>query len=148
MYKRVTVSRFPGIETLVIFCLAASTVLLGVSGFCVTSLSGAGLTGYLLLVHTGLGGLFAVSLAALAVLRAQAYRFGPGSAAGPFSFLQRLCFWGMGLLGLVLILSMVVAMFPVLGTEGQHACVQMHRSAAWGAVLVTVLYGLVSLRRS
>ncbi|QBG48614.1 hypothetical protein EGM51_14830 [Verrucomicrobia bacterium S94] len=73
------------------------------------------LNGFPLLSHTGFGALYAVALVVYAVVRAK--------SGGPW-------FWVLLISGIVLILSVLLAMFPVLGTHGQHTAIVVHRTAA------------------
>jgi hypothetical protein len=93
------------------------------------ALIGLGLTGFLfgwpvsyplnglpLIFHVGLGALYAVALSVWAVLRIK--------SGGT------LWFWVLLINGIVLIISILVAMFPILGTHGQHMAIIIHRGAA------------------
>jgi hypothetical protein len=73
------------------------------------------LDGFPLLSHVGFGAFYAVALLVWAALRARE---------------GNLWFWIILVSGIVLILSVLIAMFPVLGTHGQHTAIVVHRVAA------------------
>ncbi|RKX45606.1 MAG: hypothetical protein DRP64_04470, partial [Verrucomicrobia bacterium] len=90
------------------------------------------LNGFPLLAHVGFGALFAITLTAWALLRAK--------SGG------NLWFWLLEVCGIVLILSILVAMFPILGTHGQHVAIIIHRVAAILS-MVAALAGCIAANR-
>ncbi len=112
-----------------------ATVVLALTGFGGTLWGHLG--GYPLLVHTAAGALFALCLATGALILA-------GSHTAPS--LKSLCFWVLGTSGVALILSVLVAMVPLLGTGAQHAALTVHTVAAVIFVLTAALYAV--LRRT
>ena len=46
----------------------------------------------------------------------------------------------------MLILSVLLAMFPIFGTHGQYVCIQIHRTAAIACVVVAMM-GCVRAQR-
>ncbi len=95
--------------------LAAGVAVLAVTGFVFGWPVRGALGGFPLLLHVAFGGLYAVALLAWALLRART---------------GGLWLWLLVGSGIVLILSVLVAMFPILGTQGQHAAIVLHRMAA------------------
>lgn len=96
---------------------------LGVACMAVLAVTGFGmgwLGGFALLVHAAFGGLYAAVLVLWVLPRAKS---------------GGLWFWMLPLCGIVLILSVLLAMFPILGSEGQQICISVHR---WAAVLTVV----------
>ena len=138
--------RFPRLDALASLGLALTFVLLVLTGF-LRDLVGIGLADWLLLIHVGTGAAFAVVLAALVVFRADAYRLGSGAAPGRFSDGQKVCFWLIALAGLCLILTIAVAMLPVLGTWGQNCIVDVHRYVALAALLAGMVYAYLACVR-
>lgn len=109
-------------------------VLLGVTGIGTFALGRAPMSGWILMLHVGASPTFSIGLA-LVALTWNAHRPRPRGAQG-FLFLFLL------LSGLVVILSGVVPMTPVLGTEGQHFLYLVHRYGAMvtaGAALLHLL---------
>lgn len=108
--------RFPRLDALVGRALCGGMVLAAVTGL----LLAGGITGFVLLLHIVGGAVFAVSLAALVVLRAESHS-GPCCTEGCNIGLcvERVFFWALAVTGLCMILTAVVAMTPLLGTSGQ-----------------------------
>lgn len=90
------------------------------------------LNGFPLLIHVGVGGLYAALLLVWALLRAR-------SGATVW-------FWIMLVSGMVLILSILLAMFPLLGTHGQHIALVLHRWAA-GFSIVAAAMGCLTAKK-
>jgi hypothetical protein len=134
--------RFPRLEKLCAFCLWCSAAVLVVTGFCFASLAGRLLSGYLLLLHTVTGGVFAVTLAGTAVLRGRANMCTcTGDAeAESCGCGRKVCFWVMASSGLALVLSILSAMVPLLGTHGQHLALEVHRYAALLFLLAAIFH--------
>jgi hypothetical protein len=96
------------------------------------------LSGYPLLSHTAAGALFALCLAVLALFKAKQH-------LAPT--IQSACFWLLQLCGVVLILSVLIAMIPLLGTHAQHSAVTLHRLTAIVFVVALALYAFVARKR-
>jgi len=112
---------FPKFEMIVIAAVIVSMAVLTITGFFFGGLTGHPLSGYALLGHTAFGGLYAAALCALVLLRGRSTWF---------TALQKTGFWVLIASGLVLILSILLAMFPIFGTHAQHICIALHRIAA------------------
>ena len=140
--------RFPLFEGLLGCATWVSVLVLAWTGFFRATFKGHALDGYSLLVHVMFGGLFACSLAALAVFRGEAYRFGEDEKSNRYSCIQKLCFWVIVVCGLGLIGSILLSMLRVLGTDGQHLAILVHRYVALVAFLSTVMYAGTFLRRA
>ena len=138
--------RFPRLDALAGLALALTFVVLVLTGF-VRGLVGGAWSDWLLLIHVGTGAAFAVVLAALVVLRADACRLGSGAAPGRFSDAQKVCFWLIALAGLCLILTAAVAMLPLLGTWWQDFIADLHRYAALAALLAGMVYAYLACGR-
>jgi len=50
--------------------------------------------------------------------------------------------WLLLVSGILLILSVLLAMFPIFGTHGQHLCIVIHRIAAIVSIAAAVGYGI------
>jgi hypothetical protein len=97
--------------------LMASLIVLGLTGFLFGWPVSYPLNGFPLLAHVGFGAVYAIALTVWALLRAK-------SNDG------NIWFWITLISGIILILSILVAMFPILGTHGQHLAIVVHRAAA------------------
>jgi len=134
-------SRFPRLERVAVWAFALAFLALAGTGVIGVWLLKIPLEGYLLLAHVSFGGLFTVSLSALIVFRAEASRF-DGKDTG-----KKICFWLMTIAGLALILSAMLPMFPLLGTEGQQWMLKIHEFSTYPALLAAVGYGILGLAR-
>jgi len=111
----------PKIEYWVLTVVLVSAVLQTITGFFFGWFTSHPLSGFALLGHTALGGLYAAALCVLALIR---------SRSSALSVRQKVAVWLVLVSGLALVLSILLAMFPIFGTYGQHICVIVHRIAA------------------
>lgn len=114
--------------------LAYLMMLLGAAGLAATGLgtlffSKTAITGWVLMMHVGCAPLFAVGLAGVALTWA-------GRANG-------LRFWLVVACGLVVLLTGVLPMTPLCGTDGQRLLASVH---LFSALLLTALLALHFLR--
>jgi len=137
-------------------------LVLVVNGFYPSLILGSSISGYWIMLQTTAGGVFAVCLAALAVMWAHNCRLDknywpwltnlirhqPTNAAAPekYELCQKVCFWLIVFLALPLILSITLSMFPLFGTDGQQFLLQLHRYSALLLVLVAVVYIYLMVR--
>jgi hypothetical protein len=113
--------------------LFGSMILLALTGFLFGWPVSYPLDGYPLLSHVGLGALYAAVLTVWVPLRIRSH----GSV----------WLWLMLLCGILLVLSILLAMFPLLGTHGQHVCIVIHRIAAILSLAAAAGYGITTRRR-
>ena len=152
-----------GILRILVYLLALLCfVVLAVTGFYPTLVLGEHISGYLVMVHATFAPIFAVCLAVLAVMWASRCRFAYSDWPWLQRIIQRLtlvksideetpskspglgqkvAFWLIIFLALPLILSIVLSMFPLLGTHWQELLLGMHRYTA----LVFALVGIVHI---
>lgn len=109
----------------VLIFLIASMLVLAATGFLFGWPISYPLNGFPLLSHVGFGALYAVSLTVWALLRAK--------SGG------NVWFWILLLSGIVLIGSVLIAMFPILGTHGQHIAIVVHRIAAVLSIIAATM---------
>ena len=107
-----------------------SFMTLAVTGFLPYFFFGGMVSGYWLIIHVIAGGFFAACAAGLAVLYAERNLFGSGRIAA------KLCFWIIVVLSLAVILSVLLSMFKLFGTDWQKLLLQIH------------LYGTITLSLS
>jgi hypothetical protein len=105
--------------------LIAALTLLAITGFLFGWPISYPLNGFPLLSHVGLGALYAIALTVWALMRAE--------SGG------NIWFWILIISGIILILSILVAMFPIFGTHGQHICIVIHRIAAIASILAAAM---------
>jgi hypothetical protein len=104
--------------------LIAAMVVLAITGFGFGWPISYPLNGFPLLSHVGFGALYAVALLVWASLRIKNGGFWT---------------WLLLISGIVLILSVLIAMFPILGTHGQHMAIIVHRIAAVLSIIAAVM---------
>ena len=143
--------RFPRLESLSGIATAVSFVVLVLTGFYETLTSAGMMHGYPLMLHMAAGGAFAFFLIILILHRAESCWIGlhPSECENPPRFhpLQKFCFWVLVFLSLVLILTAVLAMYPLMGTGEQYLLLDLHRYAALGALVVAVIYVYLGFAR-
>jgi len=104
------------------------------------------LTGFFLVVHVSLGGVFAACLSAVIVMSAHNNRFNKnylpslakifhfqtdsGPPADRYEFIRKILFWLLIVLSFPLFLSVILAMFKFFGTEWQRFLEEVHRYTA------------------
>jgi formate dehydrogenase subunit gamma len=156
-----TVRRYNAWERLVHLALTVSFLVLAVTGFWATISWGGPMKGYVLMMHTTFGAVFAVSTLAMLITWAADHAFskedgrwmtrgGCLSAAGDlpagrFDAGQKIYFWFAGLATLVALLTMICSMIPVFGTSGQHLMYALHRWAALALVATTIWHSYATV---
>ena len=139
-------------------------LILVVTGFYPAIVLGEELSGYLSVLHITAGGVFAACLALLALMWAHQRRFNENDwpwlvnlvrhdARGMFlpersGLLRKICFWLIVILALPVMLSIVLSMFPLFGTAGQHFFVTTHRYSALVFALVAIVHIYLLIRRT
>jgi formate dehydrogenase subunit gamma len=154
------VKRFTPWERLIMlattFCLGA----LGGTGF-YAALRGEPLHGWLLMAHVTFAPPFILGLLALVVIWAEEHRFEPHDMAwlrghgclccghdipaGKFDLPQKVYFWLLATIGVLLTLSAVGSMLPLAGTDGQVLLYEIHR---WSALLLAMAAILQAYNRA
>ena len=132
-------------------------VILGITGFYPLLVKGEHISGYLMMVHATFAPVFAICLAILAVTWASRFRFEKMDCPwlqqllrwatrlsvpvqeGPLGFtaatVWKVTFWLIMALALPLILSIVLSMLPLFGTDWQNVLLAVHR---WTAILFAI----------
>lgn len=137
-------------------------VVLVISGFYPVLVHGEHLSGYLLMVHATFAPVFAGCLAVLALMWTDRCRF--DKSDWPFQqelpqqeptdkqtgtkhqLGQKICFWLIIILALPVILSIVLGMFPLFGTQGQEFLLDLHRYSALLLAVVAVVHTYLIIR--
>ena len=157
-----------GILRILVYLLALLCfVVLAVTGFYPTIILGKHISGYLIMVHATFAPVFAICLAALAIMWARCCRFTGGDWPWFERIVQRItlvnnpgeetlhrssglgqkiAFWLIIFLALPLILSIVLSMFPLFGTHWQELLLSMHRYTALVFAMVAILHTYFIIR--
>ncbi len=129
-------------------------LVLAITGFIPVVLFGGHLTGVLLLLHVTAAPIFALSLALLSLLWAHRQRFrqedwdairnlAAHRRVEPErlqDLLRKVCFWLILFFSLPLLLSIILGVFPVFGTEGQDGLVLWHGVSALILSVIAVIH--------
>ena len=142
-------------------------VVLVLTGFYKPLVMDEHLSGYLLMVHATFAPVFAICVALLAVLWAHHNRFKAVDWPWLVSFLrrfihmktadtqgqeqrsclvQKIAFWLIIFLTLPVILSIVLGMFPIFGTEGQQVLLNLHRYCTLALTLTAIVHVYLIIR--
>ena len=111
-----------------------SFVTQAVTGFLPYFFFGGRVSGYWLILHVIAGGVFSACAAGWAVLYAERNLFGSGRTKA------KLCFWTILVLLLVVILSMLLSMFTLFGTDWQRFLLQTHLYGTIALALFVIAY--------
>jgi cytochrome b subunit of formate dehydrogenase len=142
-------------------------IVLAITGFYQRLILDEPISGYLMMIHATFAPIFAICLAALAVMWACANRFEksdcpfvrrilrrvtrlrvPIEAAGCNITLvaQKIAFWIIIFLALLLILSIIISMFTFFGTAGQEFLLATHRWTALAFAVVAIVHTYLAIR--
>ena len=155
------------LRKLVYLVAMACVVVLAVTGFYPVCVKGEHISGYSMMVHATCAPVFAACMAALAVMWAGRCCFEDGDCpvvkrlvgwltgskesgkkdkCRPSVVRQKVFFWLLIGLSLPLILSIVVSMFPLLGTHWQEFLLGVHRYVAGAFVVCGVIHAFLLVR--
>jgi hypothetical protein len=123
-------------QRLVYAALAGSIAVLTATGF-YPAMRGEAVGGWLLIVHVTFGGVFAAALAAAALTWAERASF--ARSGDRFDTPRKLCFWGGLAAALATLLSMMLSMTDWFSAEQIESLLELHRWAALGVVLLTMV---------
>lgn len=154
---------FVGVIRKLLYLLALICfVVLVITGFYRPIVLGEAISGYWMVLHATFAPVFAVCLAALAVMWAHNCRFDKNylpwlskllqhetknsSGTQKYELSRKVCFWLIISLTLPLILSVVLSMFSFFGTSIQRFLLQMHQYTALVFVLVATIYTYLIIR--
>ena len=129
-----------------VFCF----FILAGTGFAPILFSGEHLAGILLVIHVTVAPFFALSLSAAALLWAHSLRFDqedwrvvrhlgdPGLREKRVRSASKVGFWLILLLSLPLMLTVILELFPLFGTEGEAFLIRLHGYSALLLMLVAL----------
>lgn len=142
-------------------------VVLAITGFYPTVVKGEHISGFLMYIHATFAPVFALCLAILAITWAGSNRFSFADAPWLTRLLRRVtclripadtrpwrcslavykvAFWAILFLALPLILSIVVSMFHLLGTDWQYLTQAAHRWISLIFVIAVVVHTYLAIR--
>jgi len=149
-----TVRRYGLWERLIHLVLLLCFLVLAVTGFWASIGWDGPMSGYVLMLHTTSGAVFAVAAGCMLVTWAADHAFAKPDArwfcgggcctpvkelpAGRFTAGEKVYFWLAGLLTLTALLTMLLSMIPLLGTYGQHLMYHVHRWSTLVLVVATI----------
>ena len=136
--------------------------VLGLTGFLQVIFTGSSPSGVLLLIHMIAAPLFALVLAAASLLWShdqqireadlpllgQAVRTRTLYGAASLAAIARALYWLILLLALPLLLSIILSLFPLFGTEGEECLIGLHGYSAVALVAAALLHGYICIIRS
>ena len=136
--------------------------VLGLTGFLQVVFTGGHPSGVLLLIHMIAAPLFALTLAAASLLwshdqrvreedlplLAQVVRTGTLYGAWTLAAVGRALYWIILVLALPLLLSIILSLFPLFGTEGENWLIGLHGYSAIGLVAAALLHGYIRILQS
>ena len=114
---------------------------LAVTGFYPRLVDDAAVSGYLLMVHVTLGGVFLAALAAWGVAWAWDHWDPPGQWG------RKVAFWLMLVTGLSAGAAIVLNMIPLFGTAWQGLLLEVHRTSALACLIGAIGWGYWMVRR-
>lgn len=144
-------------------------VILAITGFYQRLVLDEPISGYLMIVHATFAPIFAICLAALAVMWASSHRLNqndcpwfqqllrrvtrlrlpsPNEEPGCISshLLEKITFWLIIFLALPLILSIIMSMFNLFGTHWQELLLATHRWTALVFAVVAIVHTYLVIR--
>ena len=137
-------------------------VVLSITGFGPWLILGRSLSGYWVMAHVTFAPVFALCVAALAVIWSHSCRFDKSDYQALLYLIQRhtqkdalceiselirkICFWLILIVALPLILSIVLSMFGLFGTSGQKFLFHLHRYSALLFTLAAIVHTYLVIR--
>jgi hypothetical protein len=122
---------FPLLDKLAGLVVCGVAIVLVVTGF-IPVLTGATITGWMLIIHVLLGAVFAVALLGLIFFRAAECSQADSSR---FSLGQKIGFWMLATFGFCLVLTAALATLPVIGMCWQSLMATLHLYMGVGAIV-------------
>jgi len=150
------------IKKLTFLLTAFSFLVLAATGFYQRLLYNLEISGYFLVIHVTFGAVLAVCLAALSLFWVESFRFDKnylprlqrflniqpfcGQPSDSTELLRKICFWLIFILAVPLILSIVLSMFKLFGTDWQELLADIHRYIALAFAVIVIAYTVLSIR--
>jgi uncharacterized membrane protein YhaH (DUF805 family) len=132
-----------GIIRRLVYLLAILCFLIAViTGFYSALVLNESIHGYWLILHAVFAPVFVICLAVLAVMWAGNCSLSENIRPT----LQKACFWLIIILVIPVILSIVLSMFSLFGTQGQEFLLQVHRYSALLLALIVIVHTYLIIR--
>lgn len=139
------------IKSFVLLFTVLEFIIMAVTGFLPILITGEHLTGILLLIHVAVAPVIALSFAVLVVLFAHSNRFNDGDIystpkdeKGKIGFREtaylKIIFWLISLVSIPAMVSIILGMFPIFGTDGQNTLLEIHRYSVLIIGILVILY--------
>lgn len=140
---------------LLYFLTTASFIILAFTGFVPVVFFGESVSGFLLILHAFAAPVFAIGLVIVSLLWAHYHRFNKNDWQSLLHFFrrktankksnlhitelgQKISFWLILLLSLLVIVSVILSMYPFFGTNGQEVLLHLHGYSALLLVIAVV----------
>lgn len=146
------------IQSIVYLLTILGFIIMLITGFISLLFTGGALTGILLMIHVSVAPLISITFAILVVLFAHSNRFndndiiisneddGKKEIKYKDSAYLKINFWLISVFSLPAMVSIILTMFPLFGTEGQINLLEIHRySVLIISILVIFHIGLLSV---
>ena len=127
------------IERLAYLALLLSVLVLALTGL-TAAIIGKVLGGWFLILHVGVAPLFALAVAALAVLWADRRQYAGSPGAQELDTGTKVLFWLMVLAAEIAMISAVLPMTPLYGSHGMHVLLDVHRYSSLALFILVVLH--------
>jgi len=132
-------------------------LILVISGFFPVLILGQSLSGFLLIVHVTVAPLFVLFFTLSVLFNAHSQQFdindwnyvSRGDTEQNFSkihhlvFWKKICFWLFTIFSLPAILSVIISMYPLFGTDGQYFLLDMHRYSVLFLFTIAAIFFLL-----
>ncbi len=146
---------------------AVCFVVLAITGFYPVLVKGEHISGFLMMIHATFAPIFALCMAILGITWAGGNRFTAADCPWMSRLLRRFtrlqvaadnrswrcslvlykaAFWALLFLTLPLVLSIVISMFHILGTDWQRITLSLHRWVGMVFVIVAIIHTYLAVR--
>ena len=153
--KLITSDIIDGLRMLSYFIAVLCVIILSLTGFIPPLLLGIPMSGFLLVLHVSLSPVFAICMTLLCLLWAHqqvfdgsdrqwlnSLLFGKDTTGSNLKYHSafKICFWLLILLTPFVMGSIILSMYPVFGTHGQHTLLMLHRVSAFLFLAVSMIH--------
>jgi len=151
--------KFRSLRSIIYLVTILAFLVMLITGFLPLLFTGSNLTGILLMIHVSVAPLISITFAMLVILFAHSNRFdgddiiistedeGTKKIVYKSSAYLKINFWLISIFSLPAMVSIILSMFPLFGTEGQINLLEIHRySVLIISILVIFHVGLLSVK--
>lgn len=139
------------IKSFILLVTIVELKVMAITGFLPIIFTGEHITGILLLIHVAVAPLISVTFAVLVILSAHNNRFNKDDLQveveneNPKSKLNvsgklKIIFWTIAVFSIPAMLSIILGMFPLFGTDGQLTLLEIHRYSVLIITILAILY--------